>query len=87
MVLMSFAGSSRWLCQNPYATIFSLHPNIPGFGSTGTASYMILVHDANHIRVMLLTDFPLHVAIFDCTRVEVSLAVLVMARFALALYP
>ena len=48
---------------------------------------MVLAHLANHIRSMLLTDFPLHVAIFDCTSVEVVLVVLVMAITALALYP
>lgn len=36
---------------------------------------------------MLLTDFPLHVAIFDGTSVEVVLVVLMMAITAHALYP
>lgn len=36
---------------------------------------------------MLLTNLPLHVAIFDCTTVEIVLVVQVMASSALALYP
>lgn len=42
---------------------------------------MILAHLANHIRSMLLTDFPLHVAIFDCTSGEVVLVVLVDGNY------
>jgi len=74
------------LCQGPLATILSLHPDIPWFRSTRPASYMFLTHLADHIRSVLLADFPFHVAVFDFTRVEIVLVVLVIAISARALH-
>ena len=47
---------------------------------------MIFAHLADHVRGVLLTDFPFHIATLDSAGIEIVLVILVVAGTTCALH-